>query len=219
MIELGFCLVLGNVPTKVSRKAICLCSISVFEMQIPSAVCFFLCQQVKLGGWPDSELILLLSVPLTKVQWEPWLRPPLSGKQPESSPSSTFIFSNTGIWILPWIMSCLHFILKVQCWFSDVPGAMFFQISRVTIKNKNWRFEAAEITCLMVRCQESSPALQWSPFKHWWENPENPRFFLCHILLALGLLCRGDWAVISTLPSIALGCSLPLLSYLQRPYF
>ena len=70
--------------------------ISVFEMQIPSVVCFFLCQQDKLGDLPDSELFLLLSVPLAKVQWEPLLQPPLS-----------------------WIMSSLHFILKVQCRFSD----------------------------------------------------------------------------------------------------
>lgn len=42
MTDLDFCPVLGNVPTKVSRKAICLCSISVFEMQIPSAACFSL---------------------------------------------------------------------------------------------------------------------------------------------------------------------------------
>lgn len=81
MTELGFYLVLGNVPTKVSSKAICLCSISVFGMQIPSAACFFLCQQMKLGGWTGSGLFCSsLSHSPTQVKWAPLIWPPLSGK-------------------------------------------------------------------------------------------------------------------------------------------
>lgn len=123
MTELGFCLVLGNIPTKVSSKAICLCSTSASEMQIPSAACFFLCQQVKLGGWTDSGLF----VPLCPTHWprrngQPWADLHCLGNtwlsQMCSTPSlppklHTFL---TTLALEFFLELCLAYILlKVQC--------------------------------------------------------------------------------------------------------